>query len=78
MINIHRMMNREPIRNWAVNAFAARQIQYRPPLTLVFAKAVSYLAAYIDNNRVLITIKKTSVYEAKLFRSNWRKSNIQI
>ena len=44
------MMNREPIRNRAVNAFAARQIQYRPPLTRVFAKAVSYLAAYIDNN----------------------------
>ena len=44
------MMNREPIRNRAVNAFAAHQIQYRPPLTRVFAKAVSYLAAYIDNN----------------------------
>ena len=47
------MMNREPIRNRAVNAFAARQIQYRPPLTRVFAKAVSYLAAYIDNNYCL-------------------------
>ena len=44
------MMNREPIRNRAVNAFATRQIQYRPPLTRVFAKAVSYLAAYVDNN----------------------------
>ena len=43
-------MNREPIRNRAVNAFAARQIHYRPPLTRVFAKAVSYLAAYFDNN----------------------------
>jgi len=43
-------MNREPIRNRAVNVFAARQIHYRPPLTRVFAKAVSYLAAYIDNN----------------------------
>ena len=49
-IEWHRMMNREPIRNRAVNTFAARQIQYRPPLTRVFAKAVSYLAAYIDNN----------------------------
>ena len=46
-------MNREPIRNRAVNAFAARQIHYRPPLTRVFAKAVSYLAAYIDNNPCL-------------------------
>ena len=50
LVNIHRMMNREPIRNRAVNAFAARQIQYRPQLTRVFSKTVSYLAAYIDNN----------------------------
>ena len=41
-------MNGKP--NRTVSAFAARQIQNSPPLTRVFVEAVSYLAAYIDNN----------------------------
>jgi len=48
-------MNREAIRNRAV-------IHYRPPLTRVFVKAVSYLAAYIDNNEHLWHTREVHKY----------------